>query len=76
VSPFFTIGLARSDETAALPAIEREAASLFAGWARIGFRELSPHELPPELQAVIREEASRGLDPAARLVMVASLGSD
>lgn len=42
-------------------------------YARAGFRELAPVELSPALQRVVREEANRGLDPAARVVMCLEL---
>jgi GNAT superfamily N-acetyltransferase len=45
-------------------------------YAGVGFRVLSPHELSHELQAVVREEAARGLDPAARVVMSWGVGAD
>lgn len=38
-------------------------------YSRLGFREIQADELRPELQAVLRDEASRGLDPAQRVVM-------
>ena len=34
-----------------------------------GFRELAPHELGSGLAAIVRDETTRGLDPAQRLVM-------
>lgn len=44
-------------------------------YERIGFRVLPTHELSPDLQAVVRDEAARGLDPAARVVMVCVIDS-
>src|SRR5262249_5227717 len=38
-------------------------------YARAGFRSLEPAELTPGLAAIVRDEASRGLDPTRRLVM-------
>lgn len=38
-------------------------------YARVGFRTLPPHALSAELQAVVAEEAGRGLGPATRVVM-------
>jgi GNAT superfamily N-acetyltransferase len=39
-------------------------------YARLGFRALSADELSPSRRAVVQDEAARGLDPAARVVMV------
>jgi GNAT superfamily N-acetyltransferase len=44
-------------------------------YERIGFREIPLQELSPALQAVVREEAGRGLDPATRVVMSCSVGA-
>jgi len=44
-------------------------------YGRVGFREVSPQELSPALQMVVREEAARGLDPARRVVMSCSVGA-
>jgi len=38
-------------------------------YGRLGFEEVPPTELTPELMAVVRDETSRGLDPRARAVM-------
>jgi GNAT superfamily N-acetyltransferase len=38
-------------------------------YARLGFVEVPPAELHPEVAAVFRAEAARGLDPARRVVM-------
>ncbi|MFN8642407.1 MAG: GNAT family N-acetyltransferase [Candidatus Binatia bacterium] len=38
-------------------------------YARLGFVEVPEAEWSPSLGAVVREEAARGLDPAARVVM-------
>lgn len=38
-------------------------------YARQGFRALAPEEVPPGLQAILRDEARRGLDPAKRVAM-------
>jgi GNAT superfamily N-acetyltransferase len=38
-------------------------------YARAGFRTLPPGGIGPELAALVRDEASRGLDPAERVVM-------
>jgi GNAT superfamily N-acetyltransferase len=38
-------------------------------YASLGFEELAPDEIGPALAAVVRDEESRGLDPAARVVM-------
>jgi GNAT superfamily N-acetyltransferase len=39
-------------------------------YSRQGFVEIHPHELRPELEAIVRDEAGRGLDRAQRVVMV------
>jgi GNAT superfamily N-acetyltransferase len=38
-------------------------------YASLGFRVIPPAELTPELDAIVRDEAARGLDPARRVVM-------
>ncbi len=38
-------------------------------YARLGFVEIATHELRPELETVVRDEASRGLDRDQRVVM-------
>jgi GNAT superfamily N-acetyltransferase len=38
-------------------------------YARLGFEEITASELRPPLAAVVLEEATRGLDPDARVVM-------
>jgi GNAT superfamily N-acetyltransferase len=38
-------------------------------YARLGFEEVPPAELRPELAEIVREEAGRGLDPKRRAVM-------
>ena len=38
-------------------------------YTRCGFRILAEHEQSIELAAIVRDEASRGLDPAARVIM-------
>lgn len=38
-------------------------------YARLGFEEIPASDLRPELQAVLRNEAARGLDPRKRVVM-------
>lgn len=45
-------------------------------YARAGFRALAPHELGPELAALVREEAARGLDPARRVAMRRDLAGE
>jgi GNAT superfamily N-acetyltransferase len=42
-------------------------------YASAGFRRLGPHEVGPELAAIIRDEAARGLDPAERVAMRCAL---
>jgi len=44
-------------------------------YGRVGFQEVSPQELSPALESVVREEAARGLDPALRVVMSCSVGA-
>ena len=39
-------------------------------YSRQGFVEIHPHELRPELETIVRDEANRGLDRAQRVVMV------
>lgn len=38
-------------------------------YARLGFRVVEAGELSPELEEIVRDEASRGLDPTRRVVM-------
>jgi N-acetylglutamate synthase-like GNAT family acetyltransferase len=38
-------------------------------YSRLGFVEIPAHELQPELETVVRDEAGRGLDPDQRVVM-------
>ena len=38
-------------------------------YARLGFEEVAGDDLTPELEAVIRDETARGLDPRRRVVM-------
>ena len=38
-------------------------------YSRLGFVEIPAHELRPELETVVRDEAGRGLDPDQRVVM-------
>lgn len=38
-------------------------------YVRLGFVELSPAELEPELAELLRDEAARGLDPYRRVVL-------
>ena len=38
-------------------------------YARLGFEELSADDVRPEVAAVVRNEAARGLDPERRVVM-------
>jgi GNAT superfamily N-acetyltransferase len=38
-------------------------------YASLGFDEVAGAEIGPALAAIVRDEASRGLDPAARVVM-------
>jgi GNAT superfamily N-acetyltransferase len=38
-------------------------------YARLGFLEIPPDQLRPELAAVVSDETARGLDPATRAVM-------
>jgi GNAT superfamily N-acetyltransferase len=38
-------------------------------YAQLGFRTLAPSELTPGLQAVVKNELARGLDPSRRVVM-------
>jgi GNAT superfamily N-acetyltransferase len=45
-------------------------------YASVGFRTLAPAELSPGLVAVVRDEASRGLDPAQRVVMRHELAAE
>jgi GNAT superfamily N-acetyltransferase len=44
-------------------------------YASAGFRGLEPHEIGPELAALVRDETARGLDPAQRVVMRRDLPS-
>ena len=39
-------------------------------YSRRGFEEIPAAELRPALQAIVRDEASRGLDPTERVVMI------
>jgi ADP-ribose pyrophosphatase YjhB (NUDIX family) len=39
-------------------------------YAQLGFRVLAAEELSPSRRAVVADEASRGLDPATRVVMI------
>jgi GNAT superfamily N-acetyltransferase len=43
-------------------------------YTRSGFRALAFDEIDPTLAALVRDEASRGLDPAKRVVMRRLLG--
>jgi GNAT superfamily N-acetyltransferase len=45
-------------------------------YSRLGFAEVPACELRPELEAVIRDEAARGLDPAQRVVMAYRVNAD
>jgi GNAT superfamily N-acetyltransferase len=47
----------------------------FPFYARLGFAEIPRELLRPELAAVVMEEAHRGLDPDARVVMAYRCGS-
>jgi len=38
-------------------------------YSRLGFVEIPPDKLPPQLAAVVAQEAARGLLPTARVVM-------
>lgn len=38
-------------------------------YARLGFEEVVPDRLPQALRSIVADEATRGLDPAARVVM-------
>lgn len=38
-------------------------------YAKLGFEVVAPDELSPGLQAIVADEAQRGLDPARRVVM-------
>jgi len=38
-------------------------------YCRLGFEDIPPEQLSPELAAIVRDEATRGLDPARRVVM-------
>jgi len=38
-------------------------------YTRLGFVEIPTHELRPELETVVRDEGSRGLDREQRVVM-------
>ena len=40
-----------------------------AFYASAGFRAVVPHEVGPELAAIVRDETARGLDPGQRVVM-------
>lgn len=53
-----TIALARPDDLAAIPGIERAAAALLRG-----------HAPESVLEETTSAETARGLDPAARIVM-------
>ncbi len=44
-------------------------------YARLGFEEVPPGEVRPELAAAVREEAARGLDPRSRVTMRYRLSS-
>ena len=43
-------------------------------YTRAGFRALASHEVDPTLAALVRDEASRGLEPEKRVVMRRRLG--
>jgi GNAT superfamily N-acetyltransferase len=43
-------------------------------YARLGFDEIAATDLDPLLAALVRDEASRGLDPARRVVMRRRVG--
>ena len=38
-------------------------------YASAGFRNAAPHEIGPELAAIVQDETARGLDPRQRVVM-------
>jgi protein-L-isoaspartate(D-aspartate) O-methyltransferase len=38
-------------------------------YERMGFRALAPNEIGPGLEAIVRDETARGLDPARRVAM-------
>ena len=42
-------------------------------YARLGFREVAPAELGPELAELMAEEATHGLNPADRVAMIRSI---
>ncbi len=44
-------------------------------YARLGFRELAPGEYGADLARLVREEATRGLDPLERAVMRFDVGA-
>jgi GNAT superfamily N-acetyltransferase len=44
-------------------------------YARLGFSEVDPATLSPEHVQIVREEESRGFDPAKRVTMILPLGS-
>jgi hypothetical protein len=39
-------------------------------YARMGFEEMQPRDMTPELRALVEHEAANGLDPAKRVVMI------
>lgn len=39
-------------------------------YSRLGFEEIHPDKLRPELRSIIKHEADRGLDPAGRVAML------
>jgi GNAT superfamily N-acetyltransferase len=43
-------------------------------YERLGFRVLDAAAWSPELEAIVRDESSRGLDPAQRVVMRCAVG--
>jgi GNAT superfamily N-acetyltransferase len=45
-------------------------------YSRLGFDEVPAHELRPELEAILEEEALRGLDPRRRVLMRCRVDAD
>src|ERR1044072_4935643 len=68
----YSITKARPEHLEALPDIESAAATMFEGYvpaSQLGFIKIPTHELRPELETVVRDEAGRGLDRDQRVVM-------
>jgi GNAT superfamily N-acetyltransferase len=66
---------ARGERTVAL------LTSRFVAWnmpwyERLGFREIPPGALPPELAEILAHDAALGFDPARRVMMARALSAD